>query len=88
MSLYGLKEDDVRNDVRNDDNRIGSDMTKLSNLINNGIKIQMPDIIITICKHKFERNNAVINASNLKEAKKCYISKDMKQKNGKDTKNN
>ena len=39
--IYGSKEDDVKNY----DNRIESDMDKLSNLINNGIKIQMPDMI-------------------------------------------
>ena len=38
--MYGLKEDDVKNY----DNRIGSDMVKLSKLIKNGIKIQMPDM--------------------------------------------
>ena len=39
--IYGLKEDDVKNC----DNRIESDMAKLSKLIKNGIKIQMPDMI-------------------------------------------
>ena len=39
--IYGLTEDDVKNY----DNRIKSDMAKLSNLIKNGIKIQMPDMI-------------------------------------------
>ena len=39
--IYGLKEDDVKNY----DSRIESDMVKLSNLINNGIKIQLPDMI-------------------------------------------
>ena len=35
--IYGLKEDYVKNY----DNRIESDMAKLSNLLNNGIKIQI-----------------------------------------------
>ena len=39
--IYGLKEDDVKNS----DNRIESDMAKLSNIIKNGINIQMPDMI-------------------------------------------
>ena len=48
--IYGLKEDDVKNY----DNRIDSDMAKLSNLINNGIKIQMPDMIKV---HRIEKYN-------------------------------
>ena len=39
--IYGLKEDDVKNY----DNSIESDMAKISNFINNGIKIQTPDMI-------------------------------------------
>ena len=48
--IYGLKEDDVKNY----DNRIESDMAKPSNLINNGIKIQMPDMIKV---HRIEKYN-------------------------------
>ena len=72
--IYGLKEDDVKNY----DNRIESDMDKLSNLTNNGIKIQMPDMIkvhrigkyntnrrVPRFQDKFERNKVVRNASNL-----------------------
>ena len=81
--IYDLKEDDVKNY----DSRIESDMVKLSNLINNGIKIQMPDMIKVyrigkyntnrrvprvVFQDKFERNKVVRNASNLKEAEKFY----------------
>ena len=75
-------------------------MAKLSNLIKNGIKIQIPYMIKVhrigkyyanrrvprplrvVFQDKFERNNVVRNASNLKEAEelytKCSITKDMK----------
>ena len=72
--IYGLKEDDVKNY----DNRIESDMDKLSNLTNNGIKIQMSDMIkvhrigkyntnrrVPRFQDKFERNKVVRNAINL-----------------------
>ena len=50
--IYGLTE----YDVKNYDNRIESDMVKLSNLINNGIKIQMPDIIKVHSIGKYNTN--------------------------------
>ena len=53
--IYGLKEDDVKNY----DNRIESDMTKLSNLVNNGIKIQMSDIIKVHRVGKYNTNRKV-----------------------------
>ena len=51
--IYGLKEDDVKNY----DNIIERDMAKLSNLIKNGIKIQMPDMrkVHRIRKYKTNR---------------------------------
>ena len=51
--IYGLKEDDVKNY----DNRIESDMAKLSNLINNGIKIQMQDIIKVHWKMQYKQKS-------------------------------
>ena len=64
-------------------------MTKLTNFINNGINIQMPDVIKVhrvgkyntnrklplrvVFKDNFERNNVIINASNLKEAEEFYL---------------
>ena len=53
--IYGLKEDDVKNY----DNRIESDMDKLSNLIKNGIKIQMPDMIKVHRIGKYNTNRRV-----------------------------
>ena len=53
--IYGLKEDDVKND----DNRIESDMAKISNLIKNGIKIQMPDMIKVHIIGKYITNRRV-----------------------------
>ena len=53
--MYGLKEDDVKNY----DSRIESDMVKLSNLLNNGIKIQMPDMIKVHRIGKYNTNRRV-----------------------------
>ena len=53
--IYGLKEDDVKNY----DNRIESDIDKLSNLITNGIKIQMPDMIKVHRIGKYNTNRRV-----------------------------
>ena len=53
--IYGLKEDDVKNY----DNRIESDMDKLSNLIKNGIKIQMPDMVKVHRIGKYNTNRRV-----------------------------
>ena len=53
--IYGLKEDDVKNY----DSIIESDMVKLSNLINNGIKIQMPDMIKVHRIGKYNTNRRV-----------------------------
>ena len=54
--IYGLKDDDVKN---YDNRERESDRTKLSNLINNCIKIQMPDIIKVHRVGKYNTNRKV-----------------------------